>query len=308
MFVSISRYTAVYYVCKPQSDLMPDFVSITTEETIVVPSNIIPINSPHSSNSRVLSACVPPLHGDFDDVIQLIEWIELNKLLGVEFFTFYVSSVSERVKYVLKYYADEDELEVLQWSLPIPDDEIHYHGQLAAINNCLYRNKASTQYLQFTDLDEYIVPQHSNVTSITSLLESELHQEISVFIFRHALFPKAVKLHLPVNMNLIDKNLRHNLVTQVCLLMSNRIRGKYNRSKLIVNPAHVVTMGIHQVWAASPECVFETVDVKSGILHHYTYGLEEDAHNGLVMNNSTLKYIELGQNVHTILDHLKLEL
>jgi len=109
-------------------------------------------------------------------------------------------------------------------------------------------------------------------------------------------------------MNLIDKDLRHNLVTQVCLLISNRIRGKYNRSKIIVNPAHVVTMGIHQVWAASPECVFETVDVESGILHHYTYGLEEDAHNGLVMNNSTLKYTELGQNVHKILDHLKPEL
>jgi hypothetical protein len=36
--------------------------------------------------------------------------------------------------------------------------EIHYFAQLAALNDCLYRNMYVSKYVVFQDLDEFIIP------------------------------------------------------------------------------------------------------------------------------------------------------
>ena len=50
-----------------------------------------------------------------------------------------------------------------------------YNGQSAAIQDCLYRQMASSRYVVFSDLDEFVVPRHlANWTELARSLERPL--------------------------------------------------------------------------------------------------------------------------------------
>ena len=62
-------------------------------------------------------------------------------------------------------------VEVIPWSMPSvlnvstgwqPEDspgQMHYYGQIPALNDCVYRNMYQTQYIALHDIDELILPQ-----------------------------------------------------------------------------------------------------------------------------------------------------
>ena len=51
------------------------------------------------------AVCVQPFH-EYDNVNQIIEFIELNRILGVEHFTFYNYTISPQVSCILENYID----------------------------------------------------------------------------------------------------------------------------------------------------------------------------------------------------------
>lgn len=103
-----------------------------------------------------------PLHFDYDKALRLIEYIELNFLLGVQHFTFYNHTVGPHVECVLNHYLKQKEsptVDVLEWNLDLRSQkEIRTEGLLAALNDCLYRNMYKYKYLALVDLDEFIIP------------------------------------------------------------------------------------------------------------------------------------------------------
>lgn len=91
--------------------------------------------------------------------IQLIEFLELNKLLGISHFTFYNASTGPSASCLLQEYINEGVVSVLSWDLPIQSKtEIRTEGMFAALNDCLYRNMYRYSYIAFIDIDEFIVP------------------------------------------------------------------------------------------------------------------------------------------------------
>jgi len=46
-------------------------------------------------NASDIGVCVKPIHFDYDKTLEIIEFIELNKILGVTKFTFYNHTMSE---------------------------------------------------------------------------------------------------------------------------------------------------------------------------------------------------------------------
>jgi hypothetical protein len=80
---------------------------------------------------------------NYSKAYELVEMIELNRILGAEHFVFYNYSTNSNVNHVLEYYKKMDIVEVLEWNLPMKVDtwpkknepvEIHYFAQLAALN------------------------------------------------------------------------------------------------------------------------------------------------------------------------------
>ena len=116
-------------------------------------------------NKTDIGVCVKPIHFHYNKTFELIEFIELNKILGVSKFTFYNHTMSDEVGCVLDYYMNqENEVSVMSWDLKVDSQtEIRTEGLFAALNDCLYRNMNEFHYLMLIDFDEFVIP-HMNDT------------------------------------------------------------------------------------------------------------------------------------------------
>lgn len=110
---------------------LPDFVTLAqvkNKQDLVL--NQVPIqNYLHSNISRNISVCVmSALYGNIT-VSNIIQFIEVNKYFGAEYFTIYNSTgVVKDVENILKYYEDKGMIEIIQF--PIPKtlaENLHYH-------------------------------------------------------------------------------------------------------------------------------------------------------------------------------------
>ena len=62
-----------------------------------------------------------PLHNNYNESQDLVEWLELNQILGATQFTIYKDNVSKQVSCVLDYYQDLGIIEVLSWDFEVPN-------------------------------------------------------------------------------------------------------------------------------------------------------------------------------------------
>ena len=221
---------------------------------------------PNSSvMNRTFSVCIPPMF-KISNFKALVEWIELTVLLGAEYFTFYNESMSKATENVLSYYSKRGLAEVLPWQMP---KELlinsHYHNQLAAVNDCLYRNRNLTEYLAFNDLDEYIIPRGQDITTWADMM-SKLKYGNS-FSFRNTFFQR--KWAAKPNTSVDDH--ADNLLTMSVLKHTNYTFPNRIRSKLIIRPEKVEIMHVHYVhqMARGAEETSNGVDINIGLLHHY---------------------------------------
>lgn len=75
-------------------------------------------------------------------VWSLLEWLELQSILGAVHVTMYNHTTGPAVSCVLREYVARGFVTLLDWSnLPmISQREIRTEGLFAALNDCLYRN------------------------------------------------------------------------------------------------------------------------------------------------------------------------
>ena len=136
-------------------------------------ANFIPINNlktsavnKSSEATDDIGVCIKPIYSNYNQTLDLIEFIELNKILGVSKFTFYNQSMSNQASCVLDYYSDQmgTRLSVRTWNLRAHDShmDIHDEAGMAALNDCVYYNMKNVKYLLMIDLDEFIVPHMNN--------------------------------------------------------------------------------------------------------------------------------------------------
>ena len=292
------RYTACFFICPLPNQVDPLVVSLlmlnlsaSPVQPLISMNNtpadlpllpvIVPLNI--SVEKRKFSICVPPFH-DYLNFKELIEWIELTMLLGAEHFTFYNLSMCKRTDQVLSYYSKRGLVEVLPWKMPKELlKNIHYYGQLAAINDCLYRNRNLTKYLAFNDLDEYIIPREQNITKWADML-ARLKNGNS-FSFRSTFFWK--KWAAKPNTSIGEHT--DNLLTMSAMKHANYSFANGKRSKLIIRPENVEIMNIHHVgkMVNGTEKTTNGVDVNIGLLHHYRNGFVGDTP---IEDNTMLKY------------------
>ena len=66
-----------------------------------------------------MTVCVQPLYNNYNESQDLVEWLELNQILGATKFTIYKDNVSKQVSCVLDYYQDLGIIEVLSWDFEV---------------------------------------------------------------------------------------------------------------------------------------------------------------------------------------------
>lgn len=279
------KYSATFVLCPlflyniGRRVPVPDYVSIVvgkawngSEEQV---GNRLPVLNRNADGGADREAnivdgfavCVKPLHYHFNRAMQLIEFIELNRILGVTHFTFYNHTIGPEVDCVLRDYARRGIVTLLPWQHleMVSQKEIRTEGLFAAINDCLYRNMYRYRYVLMIDIDEFIVP-HRNAT-LTDVMRESLRRidtsKAGSFSFMNSFY----YLQWPD-----DSNARELPVSLVTLQKTQR-RAKFHphkqRSKCIVVPRHVVEMGNHFVWEFLPGKGAVNFPPDVAYLHHY---------------------------------------
>ncbi|XP_039620412.1 uncharacterized protein LOC120536101 isoform X2 [Polypterus senegalus] len=147
------------------------------------------------------TVCICTMFGNFDNALQLTQTLEMYRLLGAGKVVIYKTSCSDQVQEVLDYYAKEGFVQVFEWtvnlylnpssswSYALHKADLHYHGQIAALNDCLYRNMYSSSYLVLIDQDEIIVPyKHDNWRDLIEALRKAT-PSANIFRFTNRIFP-----------------------------------------------------------------------------------------------------------------------
>ncbi|EFO88202.1 hypothetical protein CRE_16543 [Caenorhabditis remanei] len=115
-----------------------------------------------------VSVCVGPIYGSESNWLEVAEFIEHYKLIGVRYFYFTVFNMNEYSRKIIDEYlrTGEIELTVIQSEYETIDWQFH----LLQINECHQRSKHHSKWVINVDIDERLVILDDKIKSVGSLL------------------------------------------------------------------------------------------------------------------------------------------
>ncbi|XP_059358751.1 glycosyltransferase family 92 protein [Carassius carassius] len=202
------------------------------------------------------TVCISNLFGDYNNVLQFAQTMEMYKLLGVQHVVIYNTSSGPDLEKLLKHYEMEGILEIVPWpidqflnpssgwNIKLHKGDIHYYGQLVTLNECIYRHMYQSKYVLLNDIDEIIMPyKHASLQSLMGDLQSA-HPSIGVFLIENHIFPKTQfeesrKFKRAVWNNIPGVNIMEHIYREPSR------KNIYNPTKMIVNPRKVQQTSVH---------------------------------------------------------------
>lgn len=177
------------YSC-PTEGFIPDAVSIQGDEDERV-SSCMPIEFPlKPKETKDFILCVPLSYGHIDPV-QMIEWMEMQKILGIDGVGVYDLRLANGSLEVLRYYANEGFVELRKLdNIFVFDIGTYILEKTIGLNDCFYRHMYEAKYVVVSDFDEFIRPKkHKDLSEMISYLELNNSTNKSAnYIFRNVFF------------------------------------------------------------------------------------------------------------------------
>ena len=225
------------------------------------------------------TVCVPAMF-NVQNSAQLVEKIEMTRLLGAGRVVLYNTSISSNVNAVLRMYAREWaegretlEVVVLPWKLPSENGKlinIPYWAQQLSIDDCMYRYKRLSKYMVFNDLDEFLIPlKHENWSALVAERRRLKPQSIG-WLFRCSVVSKD---RPSLALGFEEDYLRYGASIFGLTMRDQFIYPPNDRVKLIVDPTTIEEMGVHLIWEGQGSTDNLPVDV--GLLFHYRVPLSK---------------------------------
>jgi hypothetical protein len=215
-----------------------------------------------------IAVCIKPLHYDYNKVLNLIEFIELNRILGVKHFFLYNHTIGREANCALHKYIAEGLVTMQSWTLDMESQkEIRTEGLFAALNDCLYRTANRYKYTLMIDIDELIIPyRHTSLSSMLQTMSRAHGDRTGAYSFRNAFFYSQWPDDRSVSTAATGG---YRLQTLLKTRRKSQLNLHKQRSKCIVMPDKVVEMGNHFVWEFLPTKLMVNVDPRLAVLHHY---------------------------------------
>ncbi|XP_031810065.1 uncharacterized protein LOC116421732 [Sarcophilus harrisii] len=208
--------------------------------------------------SSEFTVCISPLFGNYNNVLQFIQSIEMYKILGVQEIMIYKTNCSQLLEKVLAYYINEGTVQTISW--PITSflnvspashfskmkGDIGYYGQLTALNDCLYRNMLKSKFVLLNDIDEILLPKDflNWTTMLRKIKASSPHA--GIFLFENFVFPTSI----------FTSNSKYNISSWRVYPGVNILQHvyrevyqpwKYKPKKMMVSPFNVIQISVHRV-------------------------------------------------------------
>lgn len=184
--------------CRVPNVFTPKLVSLSTEPCRT-PKNTFVIK-PIKIDKINFTICVKPLIFEEDISEDLLQWIQMNEMLGAQKISIYFYLVDERTKKLLEWLkSNYSKIEVVYFE-PI-EESIGYSDEVdaktvwqrrkyevAAYNDCFYKNLHS-DYVIPLDIDEIIVPkQENNWKDLFDTISGALKDHFASFSVRNAYY------------------------------------------------------------------------------------------------------------------------
>ena len=183
--------------------------------------------------------------------------------------------MSEDIKSCLASYEERGIVELNNWNLPKAGKNLHYHGQIIAISECLYRTMYLTRYMISQDLDELVVPMRTPnwflmLESIHSRNKTPKAENTASYNVRNLFFP----VTSPDDEEMKNDSLVKRYGIKALLKTANvgYVNGPGTRSKSIGRPERLLMWHVHVVLKSSlvhKKDKNVVVNVEDGLLFHY---------------------------------------
>ncbi|XP_046369132.2 uncharacterized protein LOC124143979 [Haliotis rufescens] len=192
----------------------------------------------------------------------------MNSILGAGKAFWYNHSLAPSMRPIVDYFVQCGQLELIPARVPDPVVHgIHYYAQVVVMHDCLYRNRYTSKYILFQDMDEVMVPnKDSNWLALIERLKNK-HPMGGSFALRNAFFTKSKQ-------NGLSTSMKANDVKLLSYFNRHKIYDYYDRSKYFLIPRTVDILQIHGVRHV-PDFHHVVVDVADGLLHHYRSDIQE---------------------------------
>ncbi|XP_072273050.1 uncharacterized protein [Pyxicephalus adspersus] len=270
---------------------------------------------PFTANFTV---CISTMFGNYSNVLQFIQTMEMYRILGAQKVVIYLNSCSPQVEKVLRYYITQGILEVILWPIErhlrtgkfwhysMDPKDIGYYGQLATLNDCIYRNKYKSSFVLLNDIDEIILPFHHQTWD--SLVD-ELQQQnpgLGIFLFENHIFPKTVATDGNFSNISSWKDIPGTNILQYVHREPDQV-DYFNPRKMIVDPRKVIQTSVHSVLQGLGESI--NVPLKTALVYHCREPLQEKPNQTSLIEDKTIwQYnASLISNVNTVLNHIHLK-
>ncbi|XP_056334863.1 uncharacterized protein si:zfos-464b6.2 [Danio aesculapii] len=192
---------------------------------------------------------------DYKNVLNLVEAMEMFRLLGATRVAIYRTNCDSDVQKVLDYYVAQGFIEVIPWTIKkhvkvssgwrkdISGGELHYYGQIPALNDCVYRYMYQSQYVALHDMDELILP--FGVKTWTEMLPKleKTYGDSLGFEFENNQFPFTSKDNGKYDVRQWESVRGTNILKYIQRVPNNP--KAFNNYKVIVNPRLVLMATVH---------------------------------------------------------------
>uniref|UniRef100_UPI003AAAD71E uncharacterized protein isoform X1 n=1 Tax=Centroberyx gerrardi TaxID=166262 RepID=UPI003AAAD71E len=259
-------YVTTDVMCQIPQDCNATYVTLLpdSDSMKVADQTFLPIRNKKTSGTEVekfqfnFTVCISNLFGDYNNVLQFTQTLEMYRLLGVGRVVIYNTSCGPDLDRLLHSYREEGFVEMVPWPIDHHINpsrgwlfsehggDIHYFGQLTTLNECIYRYMDRSRYVLLNDIDEIIMPyQHSGLMPLMNTLQQQ-HPEAGVFLIENHIFPKihfepSGKFHLPQWKGVPGINILEHIYRE------EPDRNIYHPYKIIVKPRAVEQTSVHMV-------------------------------------------------------------
>ncbi|RVE57361.1 hypothetical protein OJAV_G00215470 [Oryzias javanicus] len=249
-------------LCRMPENCSATHVTLLTQPS---PDNIsdhlwLPIRNKKNPNEERLNftVCISTLYGDYNNVLQFAQTLEVYKLLGVNRVVIYNTSCGPELDRLLTGYSQEGFVEMVQWPInkylnpsrgwrfQVHKGDLQYFGQIVTLNECVYRSMERSRYVVLGDIDEIAMPyKHNNLNSLMAMLQRK-HPKVAEFsleshVFPHSYFDPSGRFSLPQWRNVSGINILEHIYRE------DPDRKMFLHFKMIVQPKLVEQTSVHDV-------------------------------------------------------------
>lgn len=243
-------------VCVEPEDCTPKYVSIQSPSSgNEVPRFGIRNRAWENSFTAEFTVCLSVMFGNYSNVLQFIQTLEMYKMLGVQKVVLYVNSCTELMRRALNIYVAEGTVEIIPWPIESYFETSSFwqdysgvksHGKTAVLNDCIYRNMYKSKYVLLNDIDEILLPtKHQNWKTMMDTLQDK-NPGAGIFLFQNYFFPRTV-FSSEAAVNVTSWNVLPGVNILQHVYREPNVPGVDSPRKMIVNPRKVIQTSFYSV-------------------------------------------------------------